>query len=135
MSTYEIIVLIRGILNPAINALLSRVRHTNALIVADRGFPTLPEIEVIDISLVTGIPKVVDVLTALRQEFGFTAIMASEFRDVSAPDVAAAYTQALDGIAITWEPHNDFKSRALGVLGIIRTGDPTRYGNVHLTSA
>ncbi len=29
----------RGILNPAINSLLSRIRHTNTLVIADRGFP------------------------------------------------------------------------------------------------
>ena len=28
-----------GILNPQILALLARVRHTNALVIADRGFP------------------------------------------------------------------------------------------------
>jgi D-ribose pyranase len=128
-------VLIRGILNPAINALLGRVRHTNSLIVSDRGFPTFPSVEVVDISLVTGIPKVTEVLAALRKEFGFTAIMASEFREVSPADVKAAYSQTLDGIAVTWEPHANFKSRAPGVVGIIRTGDATRYGNVHLTSA
>ena len=29
-----------GILNPQLNSLLSRVRHTNLLVIADRGFPT-----------------------------------------------------------------------------------------------
>jgi len=28
-----------GILNPLLNSLLSRVRHSNTLIIADRGFP------------------------------------------------------------------------------------------------
>ena len=31
-----------GILNPQINSLLSRVRHTNTLVIADRGFPFWP---------------------------------------------------------------------------------------------
>jgi len=39
-----------GILNPQINALLSRVRHTNTLVIADRGFPFWPMIETVDIS-------------------------------------------------------------------------------------
>jgi len=34
-----------GILNPQINSLLSRVRHTNTLVIADRGFPFWPMIE------------------------------------------------------------------------------------------
>lgn len=31
-----------GILNPALNSLLSRARHTNTLVISDRGFPFGP---------------------------------------------------------------------------------------------
>jgi D-ribose pyranase len=51
-----------GILNPHLNSLLSRVRHTNTLVIADRGFPFWPQIETIDLSLVDDIPTVLDVL-------------------------------------------------------------------------
>ena len=34
-----------GILNPAIHSLLRRVRHTNTLVIADRGFPFWPQID------------------------------------------------------------------------------------------
>ena len=59
-----------GILNPHINFLLSRIRHTNTLVVADRGFPFWPQIETVDIALVDGIPSVLDVLKAIRTNFG-----------------------------------------------------------------
>ncbi|HXN49764.1 MAG TPA: RbsD/FucU domain-containing protein, partial [Bryobacteraceae bacterium] len=58
-----------GILNPAINSLLSRVRHTNTLVIADRGFPFWPQIETVDISLINDIPHVLDVLAAIRANF------------------------------------------------------------------
>ena len=32
-----------GILNPAINSLLCRIRHTNTLVISDRGFPFWPQ--------------------------------------------------------------------------------------------
>jgi len=51
-----------GILNPQILSLLARVRHTNTLVIADRGFPFWPTIETVDISLVDGIPTVLQVL-------------------------------------------------------------------------
>ena len=47
-----------GILKPQINSLISRVRHTNTLVIADRGFPFWPEIETVDISLVDDVPTV-----------------------------------------------------------------------------
>ena len=40
-----------GILNPQILSLVARVRHTNMLVIADRGFPCFPMIETVDISL------------------------------------------------------------------------------------
>ena len=38
-----------GILNPHINSLLARIRHTNTLVIADRGFPSWPQVETVDI--------------------------------------------------------------------------------------
>lgn len=39
-----------GILNPAILSLLARVRHTNRLVIADRGFSFWQEVETIHLS-------------------------------------------------------------------------------------
>ena len=69
-----------GILNPQILALLARIRHTNTLVIADRGFPFWPQIETVDISLVDGIPRVLDVLNAIRANYAIGhAWMAEEF--------------------------------------------------------
>jgi D-ribose pyranase len=131
----EIQVIVTGIINPAINSLLSRVRHTNTLLISDWGFPTLPGVEIIDISLMGGIPRVVDVLCALRINFSCgKGVMAAEFRQVSSVETVRAYEEQLTGISLTWEPHAQFKRRALDVVGIIRTGDTTRFGNVLLES-
>ena len=61
--------LIYGILNPQINSLLARVRHTNMLVIADRGFPFWPMIETVDISLVDGVPTVLQVFHGRPFEF------------------------------------------------------------------
>ena len=50
--------IIKGILNPQILSLIARVRHTNTLVIADRGFPYWPTIETVDISLVDDVPTV-----------------------------------------------------------------------------
>ena len=36
-----------GILNPHLLALIARIRHTNTLVIADRGFPFWPMIETV----------------------------------------------------------------------------------------
>src|SRR5215213_6916362 len=58
-----------GILNPQLLSLVARVRHTNALVIADRGFPSWPGLETIDLSLVDGVPTVLQVLAAIRGNF------------------------------------------------------------------
>jgi hypothetical protein len=61
-------------------SLLARVRHTNTLVIADRGFPIWPQIETVDISLVDGVPRVLDVLAAIRANYVIGhAWMAEEF--------------------------------------------------------
>lgn len=124
-----------GILNPQINALLARVRHTNTLVIADRGFPFWPGIETIDISLVDDVPTVLDVVRAIRGNFTVgKAWMAEEFRAANNAEKLAAFAEALDGATIAYEPHAELKHRVTAALGLIRTGDTTPYGNLVLES-
>jgi D-ribose pyranase len=128
-------VLKTGILNPAINDLLCRIRHTNTLVIADRGFPFWPHIETVDIALVDDIPQVLDVLRALTRNFVIAqAFMAEEFLSVNKPKTKDAFTAALNGTPILYEPHVVFKRRVPQAIGLIRTGDTTQYANLVLES-
>lgn len=125
----------RGILNPGINGLLSRVRHTNRLVVADRGFPFWPDVETIDLALVDDIPTVIQVLRAIVPNFSFGPVwMAEEFRTHN-PGVEARVIEALGGASITFEPHVMLKQRVPGAIGLIRTADTMQYANIILESA
>jgi D-ribose pyranase len=125
-----------GILNPAIHSLLCRVRHTNTLVIADRGFPYWPQIETIDISLVDDIPRVMDVLAAIKHNYSIGRVFAAqEFLAVNSPQTTSALEDALLGIPITFEPHDDLKKRVPRAIGLIRTGDTTQYSNLILESA
>lgn len=125
-----------GILNPAINSLLSRVRHTNTLVIADRGFPYWPQVETIDISLVDGIPRVLEVFAAIQANFVIGKIvMAEEFRRVNDEKTVRRFEQCFQGIALSFEPHQQFKQRVPLATGLIRTGDTIQYANIILESA
>jgi D-ribose pyranase len=125
-----------GILNPRLNGLLSRVRHTNTLVIADRGFPFWPQIETVDISLVDGIPTVLQVLGAIRANFVVGRVwMAQEFVKHNDPAVRAAFDEALRDIPTDYEPHVQFKTRVPSAVGLIRTGDTIQYANMILESA
>ena len=125
-----------GILNPRLLSLLARVRHTNTLVIADRGFPFWPPIETVDISLVDNVPTVLDVLRAIRANFVIgKAWMAQEFLRENNKNTRARFVVAMKGASLKFEPHVEFKKRVPLAIGLIRTGDTTQYGNIILESA
>jgi D-ribose pyranase len=135
MPRYNPRMLKSGILNPQLASLLARVRHTNTLVIADRGFPFWPQLETIDLSLVDDIPTVTDVLRAIRPNFVIgQAWMAQEFGEHNEAATISRFAEALAGIKLSHEPHADFKRRVPTAIGLIRTGDTTQYANVILES-
>jgi D-ribose pyranase len=129
-------VLKSGILNPHLNSLLSRVRHTNLLVIADRGFPYWPMIETIDIALVDDLPTVLQVLDAIRPNFVIGQVtMAREFCTHNPPAVQNLFASATAGLNRVFMPHIELKQLVPGAVGLIRTGDTVAYANMILESA
>jgi D-ribose pyranase len=123
-----------GVLHPQLNHLLSRVRHTNTLVVADRGFPFWTGLEIVDLALVDDIPTVEDVLRAVLPNFQVGAAwMASEFLEHNGAEVAERFQRLLP--CVDFEPHVEFKRRVPAAIGLVRTGDTIQYANVILQSA
>ncbi|MCC7376726.1 MAG: RbsD/FucU family protein [Verrucomicrobiales bacterium] len=124
-----------GIINPHVLSLVARIRHTNALVIADWAFPAWPGVETVDLSLIAGIPTVPQVLGAILANWQCeTAYMAEEFRTHNPPQIQELFTLALRGVPVHFEPHVEFKRRVPGALGLIRTGDATVYSNMVLIS-
>jgi D-ribose pyranase len=125
-----------GILNPALASLLCRFRHTNWIVIADRGFPFWPGLETVDISLTDNIPTVRQVLAALKESYSIGgAIMAEEMKRENDPRVVAEYQALLLSAKIEFMPHVELKKRVPSAIGLIRTGDTTQYGNILVQSA
>jgi D-ribose pyranase len=127
--------LIEGIINPHVLSLVAKVRHTNSLVIADAAFPFWPQIETVDVSLVKGVPTVLQVAEALLANWKCGQIfMAQEFKTHNDRRRQAAFARVCKGVQITLEPHVDFKKRVSYAIGLIRTGDTTAYGNMILIS-
>lgn len=124
-----------GILNPALNSLLSRIRHTNMLVISDRGFPYWTMIETVDLALVDDIPTVLQVLNAIRPLFTISDIhMANEFTQVNTEATQKQFADAMQGINVKFESHIEMKKRVPQAIGLIRTGDTIQYANMVLVS-
>lgn len=126
-----------GILNPALLELLARFRHTNTLVIADRGFPFYPQLPTVDISLVDNIPTVRQVLAAISAGYVIGAAwMAKETLTHNPAAVIDEYRRLLGPVEIRFEGHyTEFKPRVPAAIGIIRTGDTTQFGNIILESS
>ncbi|MDA0752286.1 MAG: RbsD/FucU family protein [Verrucomicrobia bacterium] len=127
--------LIEGIINPNLLSLISRIRHTNTLVIADAAFPFWNMIETVDLTLVRGIPTITQVLDAILPNWKCGEIfMAEEFKSTNPDDKLREFETACRGIQRTFEPHIEFKKRVPHAIGLIRTGDTTAYGNMILES-
>jgi D-ribose pyranase len=127
--------LIQGIVNPQLLSLLSRIRHTNTLVIADAAFPYWPEVETVDLALVRGIPTIPQLLDAILPNFSAGAVhMAEEFLTHNTPETKALFEKSCRGAPMHFEPHIQFKKRVPHAIGLVRTGDTTAYGNLILVS-
>jgi D-ribose pyranase len=125
-----------GILHPQLLSLISRVRHTNTIVIADYAFPFWPQIETVDLALVAGVPTVLQVLDALRVNWKCGAVrMAAEFKQHNDRKTVNAFRRACRGVPVQFEPHVEFKRRVPAAVGLVRTGDTTIYANMILESA
>jgi D-ribose pyranase len=127
--------IIEGIINPHVQHLLCRVRHTNTLVIADAAFPFWPDIQTVDLTLVRGIPTIPQVLDAIIPNFKAGAVhMAEEFKAHNTPETQELFRKSCRGVPMSFEPHTEFKTRVPQSIGLIRTGDTTAYGNLILVS-
>jgi D-ribose pyranase len=125
-----------GILNYQILSLLARVRHTNTLVIADRGFPFWPGVETIDLALVDDVPTVLQVLNAIRPNYSISQIyMAEEFLGENTKNICEQFARSIAEVPVVYEAHNDFKKRVPQAIGLIRTADTIQYANMILVSA
>ena len=111
------------------------MRHTNALVIADRGFPFWPMIETVDISLVDDVPTVLQLIAAVRANHNFTlACMAREFQKNNSAAIRASFARGWPALRQNSSRMSDSNSACRGAIGLIRTGDTTPYANVILIS-
>lgn len=125
-----------GILNPHLLALLARFRHTNTIVIADRGFPSWPEVPTVDLSVIDDLPTVLDLMKPILSACTVgRVIMAEEFLAHNSSRTASRFAKTAKGIDLSHVSHEEFKKLVPACIGLIRTGDSTQYANMILESA
>lgn len=121
-----------GILNPSICSLIAELGQGDELLIVDAAFALPPDAYVIDLSLVPGIPRFMDVLKAVAHELVIdSAIIAREMADDN-PEIYREVTRLLDESSIDEISHHEFQEQAADAKGVIRTAEFSPYANIKL---
>ena len=124
-----------GIVNSEISKVLSYMRHTDLICISDLGLPCPNNIKAIDLSLKSGYPSFLDVLSEIIKDMKIERIILAEEIKNNNKEVYNKILNMFENISIEYVSHNDFKQKTSDCKAIIRTGEATPYANIILQSA
>jgi D-ribose pyranase len=121
-----------GILNSHISEVLSRLGHTDMIVIADCGLPIPDETIRIDLSLKIGTPSFMETLEAVCADMAIEKItLATEIKENN-PDIEEQALNFLNCESINYLSHEEFKQLTKRAKAVIRTGEATPYANIIL---
>ena len=123
-----------GILNHELVEVIATLGHTDTLVIADAGLPIPAEVRRIDLAVVGGVPRFMEVLRAVLDEMQVEhAIVAGEM-SIRSTHLRGELASALGSIPVGEVSHEEFKQLTRQARAIVRTGEFTPYANIILYS-
>lgn len=128
------------LLNSEISSLVSRLGHTNSVVVGDAGLPIPAGPQRIDLALTQGIPSFMQVVKAVTEEMQVeSAIIAEEIKTHN-PQLHSELLALLDllqqhqgtSLSIQYVSHEQFKQQTQHSQAVIRSGECSPYANIIL---
>jgi D-ribose pyranase len=121
-----------GILNSHISEVLSRLGHTDTIVIGDCGLPIPDETVRIDLSLKIGTPSFMETLQAVLGDMAIEKVtLANEIKENN-PQIEAGVTNLVNGVSIEYTTHEELKELTKQAKAVIRTGEATPYANIIL---
>lgn len=121
-------------LNADIIEVISKMGHTDEIVIADAGLPIPDGVRRIDLALKPGYPDFMRVLKALLEVYACESyVMASEIKEKN-PEMEKQIVDALRDSQGEYVSHEAFKAATANAKAVIRTGECTPYANVILRS-
>ena len=121
------------VLNSEISSVISRLGHTDTLVVCDAGLPIPNSTTRIDMALTQGVPSFMQVLDVV------TAILASEIKQHNPQlhETLLSHIEQLqqhqgNTIEIRYTTHEQFKKQTADSQAVIRSGECSPYANIIL---
>ena len=124
-----------ALLNSNVSSVVSRMGHTDRLVIGDCGLPIPKDVERIDLALKLGVPGFLETLDVILEELCVEKIVLAEEIKTASPEMQAGILKRFsDRVAVEYVPHEEFKRQTAGTKAVVRTGECTPYANVILCS-
>lgn len=123
-----------GILNTNLISEVAAIGHTQYLVIGDAGLPIPKGVNVLDISLIKGVPGFMQVLEAVNEELVSEAyILAEEIKEGNR-ELETQVHELLKEQPVTYVPHEEFKKLTEEAQVIVRTGETSSFANIILVA-
>lgn len=128
------------LLNSDISSLVSRLGHTDSVVIGDAGLPIPAGPQRIDLALTQGIPSFIQVVKSVTEEMQVeSAIIAEEIKTHN-PQLHSELLALLDllqqhqgnTLSIQYISHEQFKQQTQRSQAVIRSGECSPYANIIL---
>lgn len=128
------------VLNAEISSVISRLGHTDTLVVCDAGLPVPKSTARIDMALTQGVPSFMQVLEVVTAEMQVeAAILASEIEQQN-PKLHETLLNHIEQlqqhqgntIEVRYVSHEQFKKHTADSQAVIRSGECSPYANIIL---
>lgn len=121
-------------LNSEIMSVISKMGHTDKIVIADAGLPIPDHVKRIDLALINGVPTFLQVLDALLEVYQCESyVLADEISDSNKATHKEILSKLHDS-TVRYVSHEEFKKKCNDVKAIIRTGECTPFANIILQS-
>ena len=128
-----------AVLNSEISSVISRLGHTDTLVVCDAGLPVPRSTTRIDMALTQGVPSFMQVLEVVTAEMQVeAAILAAEIKhNPQLHETLLSHLEQLqqhqgNTIEIRYTTHEQFKQQTADSQAVIRSGECSPYANIIL---
>ncbi|HEY5586741.1 MAG TPA: D-ribose pyranase [Ruminiclostridium sp.] len=121
-----------GILNMNVIKAIAAIGHKHYLVICDAGLPLPKGVEIIDLSVVRGVPSFLEVLDAVSKEFVIESFIYASEAHTKNPALPQKMSNILKDLPEKDIPHEEFKCLTCEAYTIIRTGECSPYSNVIL---